>query len=88
MESYIDDLKEQVEELSTENKSLESQVQTLKKRKAGDVQGLAEVGNPGVSKRLRIYKASSDNADKENVDNATPKKTVRRSSCVFGIGLQ
>ena len=26
MESYIDDLKDQVEELSTENKSLESQV--------------------------------------------------------------
>ena len=87
MEAYIDDLKEQNEELSSENRTLKSEVSKLKKRKADEVVGLKEVDNGLGSKRLRTDNAGGEN--KENRDNVTTRKgTTRRSSCIFGIGVQ
>ena len=83
MEGHIDDLKEQVDELTSENKLLKSQISTLKKRKADEVAGLAEVGSGAGAKRLKI--AVGGDANKENVK---AEALNRRSSCVFGIGLQ
>ena len=83
MEGHIDDLKEQVDELTSENKLLKSQISTLKKRKADEVAGLAEVGSGAGAKRLKI--AGGGDANKENVK---AEALNRRSSCVFGIGLQ